>query len=296
MNNKAFDPDTYMINEHTSLRQYQLKLVDILVYFDEICRQNNLRYYLCGGTCIGAVRHKGSIPWDCDIDVFMHRQDFERLSKIWDQVADTSRYKFDRTDENNNMHAQTGAIKDENTTYIRSHNVDYDMDHGIPIDVVVLDALDDNWFKRRCQVIYGMIFSLFNAQRIPRQHGRIAKGVAWILLGIVRSSGARYRIWKHCEKKFSSSTGKKYVGELVTGFKNGMLNYPAEIFDEPTEMLYEGHMFYGPTDPEKYLEIRYPGYMNYPPIEEQVPKFSPFFIDIGKSYKEYKGNKYCVKK
>ena len=287
-------PETYMLNETTSLKAYQDKLLEILLYFDSFCREHNLRYYLAGGTCIGAVRHQGFIPWDCDVDVIMMRDDYETLTKIWNQYADTSRYMFDRTTETNNMRAQVGAIKDINTTYIRSHNTHYDMNHGIPIDILVWDKVSDNKFKRKMQVFNGMVFSLFNAQRIPNQHGGLAKVVTKILLGIVRSKKARYKIWSRCEKRMSKYKDQDttYVGELVCGYKNGCRLYKAEWFKEPKELMFEGHKVYCPTFPEKYLEVRYGDWKTIPPFEEQIPKFTPAFIDLNKSYKEYKGIEY----
>lgn len=288
------DPKIYMLNETTSLKAYQEKLLEILMYFDSFCREHNLRYYLAGGTCIGAVRHQGFIPWDCDVDVIMLRDDFEKLSEIWDKYADTTRYVFDRTNKTNNMRAQLGAIKDINTTYIRSHNTHYDMNHGIPIDVIAWDRLSDDMFKRRLQVFNGMVFSLFNAQRIPNQHGGIAKVVSKIILGIFRSKSLRYKIWTHCEKAMSQYNDQdtEYVGELVCGYKNGCRLYKSEWFKEPKELIFEGHSIYCPTVPEKYLEVRYGDFRTLPPEDERIPKFTPSFIDLNKSYKEYKGIKY----
>lgn len=288
------DPKTYMLNENTSLKAYQDKLLEILLYFDHFCREHGLRYYLAGGTCIGAVRHQGFIPWDCDVDVIMLRKDFEELSRIWNKYADTSRYVFDRTDKTNNMRAQLGAVKDINTTYIRSHNTHYDMNHGIPIDIIAWDNLSDNKFKRKMQVFNGMVFSLFNAQRIPNQHGGAAKVVTKILLGIIRSKNLRYKIWSGCEKKMGkyNDLETEYVGELVCGYKNGSRLYRSEWFKEPKEMMFEGHMVYCPTIPEKYLEVRYGDWKTIPPHDEQIPKFTPAFIDLNKSYKEYKGIEY----
>jgi len=57
--------------------------LDILIDFDDFCKKNKLRYYLSGGTLLGAIRHRGFIPWDDDIDVCMPRPDFERLINIF---------------------------------------------------------------------------------------------------------------------------------------------------------------------------------------------------------------------
>ena len=64
-------------------RRLQLKVLDTLLYFDAFCKEHHLRYYLAGGTLIGALRGGGFIPWDEDIDVHMPRPDYEKLPKLW---------------------------------------------------------------------------------------------------------------------------------------------------------------------------------------------------------------------
>ena len=63
----------------------QNKLVQMLAWYHDFCMKYGLRYYIVGGTCLGAVRHQGFIPWDDDIDVAMPRADYERLQEYWKQ-------------------------------------------------------------------------------------------------------------------------------------------------------------------------------------------------------------------
>lgn len=70
------------------LRTYQLRLLDILKYFDSVCKKNDIKYWLSAGTCLGAIRHEGFIPWDDDIDVAMFREDYERLVEVFEETDD----------------------------------------------------------------------------------------------------------------------------------------------------------------------------------------------------------------
>jgi hypothetical protein len=79
-------------------KEIQEKELSMLLYFKEFCDKHNLRFYLCGGGLIGAIRHNGFIPWDDDLDLFMPRPDYEKLAELWPKYADTERYTYCRTD------------------------------------------------------------------------------------------------------------------------------------------------------------------------------------------------------
>ncbi len=102
------------------LRRIQLKSLEMLLYFKEICDKNGLLFYFCGGCCIGALRNKGFIPWDDDIDIFMPRADYERLAEIWPSQADNSRYRYTRTTREHFTRLLFATISDENTTFIKA--------------------------------------------------------------------------------------------------------------------------------------------------------------------------------
>ncbi|MCI7126847.1 MAG: LicD family protein, partial [Clostridium sp.] len=78
-------------------KKIQDKELEMLLYFQKICDEHHLTFYLCGGGLIGAIRHRGFIPWDDDLDVFMPRPDYEKLSAIWNEYADTQKYSYCRT-------------------------------------------------------------------------------------------------------------------------------------------------------------------------------------------------------
>lgn len=292
-----FDPSKYIIQDGLSLRDYQIKNLEIFKYFDKFCREHGLVYYCFGGALIGAYRHKGFIPWDCDIDVVMPRRDYELLPILWERYADTDHYSYDRTTRYNNMHAQCAGIKDNYTTYIRAHNINCDMNHGIPLDVIPLDALSNNKFSRILQKIDGLAFCLFNAQRLPNQQGGLVRKISELVLALVKNPDTRYKIWKNAENRFSRYKPEDcdYWCELTTGVHNINKKYPMSWFQKPKEIKFEDMTMYIPTEPEKYLRAGFGDYRKLPPADQRLPKFEPAFIDLNKPYKEYKWKKYCIK-
>ena len=103
-----FNPDG------SDLRKLQLRMLDMLKYIDKICRENNITYWLSSGTCLGAVRHEGFIPWDDDIDIEMLEKDYHKFSTIMTSTS-ISQYIF-QTHNNDPAYIYTfGKIRDLNS-------------------------------------------------------------------------------------------------------------------------------------------------------------------------------------
>ncbi len=281
--------------KETPIRDIQIKMLDILVYFDKFCRENDLKYALCGGTALGAVRHKGFIPWDDDVDVFMLREDYEKLQGLWVKNADTERYSCVRSNEFINIHHSATEIKDNNTTFINKHSVDSDINHGLMIDVIPIDAVAEGKLGRIIQMINSMIYCCFNFQRLPEHKGKAIYYLTKIALGVFKSPKTRYKIWKGAEKRLSKYKAKE--GGLVASFGEGAtimkMRFPTEWFLEPVELTFEGYMLPMPKDYDEYLKISFGDYMALPPEEDRIARHNAVFIDLENSYKKYKGVHYC---
>ena len=104
-----------------SIRDMQNRMILILKYFIQLCESNGLRYWCAGGTMLGAVRHKGFIPWDDDIDVFMPRSDYERLFELWPKIGDLKNYCLCRTTKDKMYHQTDMQLVDINTDLPRDH-------------------------------------------------------------------------------------------------------------------------------------------------------------------------------
>ena len=285
-----------MESEHTDIKDIQSKLLEILLYFQDFCEEHGLTFVLAGGTCLGAMRHQGFIPWDDDIDVFMLRSDYEKLSGLWTTYADTDRYECVRSDDRVNIHHTATEIKDCNTTFINRHSVGLDINQGLMIDVIPLDGVAKGFIPRLIQIMDSMVYCCFNFQRLPEHKGKLTYLATKIALGIFRSPRTRYRIWKHCERRLSrySVDNHDYVASFGEGLKIMRQLFPKEWFLNPGKASFEGHEMPVPADTDEYLRISYGDYMTLPPVEERVFRHDTVFIDLNNSYKKYRGKKYFV--
>lgn len=186
--------------KEVTIQEIQSKLLEILLYFQKFCQENGLGFVLAGGTCLGAVRHKGFIPWDDDVDVFMLRDDYEKLCRIWDEKADTEHYSCVRSNDRFNIRHSATEIKDNNTTFINRHSVDLDIHQGLMIDVIPLDAVPKSKWKQLWQMVDSMMYCCFNFQRLPAHKGKVTYYAEKLALTLVPSFKARYKLWKSSRK------------------------------------------------------------------------------------------------
>lgn len=280
------------------LRKIQIICLNLLKVFDSFCEKNGLIYYVCGGGCIGAIRHKGFIPWDDDIDVMMPRRDYEKLKVLWPQQMDQSRYKFNDNSETQYLRTMWASISDENTTFIKERQKDLDISHGIKLEIIPLDGCPSSSISRTLQMFWALIHQIYINQEPPVSKGSLLKGAGNILLLAHRSWPSRYRAAVRAEKRMSKYPFEECekVTELTTRFQYMRNEYPKETFEKAIRVPFEDFMMPVPAGYDAYLRMAFGNYMELPPEDERVPKHEAVYIDTDSAYINYKGQYYCAEK
>ena len=281
-----------------SLRELQNKSLEIALYFKDFCNEHGLLFYMCGGCCIGSLRHKGFIPWDDDVDVFMPRDDYEKLKELWPKYANTEKYACVYADKNCVDGNLFVTIRDNETTAIKPYQVDMDISHGVALDVLPLDGWPDGKMKRKMQVFWALVYSLYCAQTVPVNHGKAVSVAGKIALTLVPSKKLRYKLWKLAERKMTKYPIKEcnYITELCSGPYYMKKQYPREAFDKAIWVDFENVKMPIPQGYDVYLRTAFGDYMKLPPKEKQKPHHDAIFIDLNNSYKKYKGVYYLKRK
>jgi lipopolysaccharide cholinephosphotransferase len=152
------------------IRPLQLRMLKILLAFDKMCKAHDLRYGIFAGSLLGAIRHKGFIPWDDDMDVIMPRPDYEKLiakSKEWLPVP----FEFVCSENDPRYPLPFGKVQDSSTTLIERKYLSYL--GGIYVDIFPLDAVPVNMMKRRISFSQYEFYkqALYLVHRDPYRHG-----------------------------------------------------------------------------------------------------------------------------
>lgn len=265
--------------------------------FSDFCKKHSLTCYLCGGGCIGAIRHGGMIPWDDDLDFFMPRGDYEKAWRLWKKEMANSRYVLEKADVNHVDHNLFFTLRDKETTLIKPYQKDLDIAHGVALDVLPLDGYPNKKWQRKLQCFWALLYSLYCAQLVPVNHGRKVEILGKLALAIVPSKRMRYCIWRLAEKKMTKYKIEDCNGitELCSGpgyMKNW---YPKEVFEKAIYHPFEDTEMPIPVGYDTYLKIVFGNYMQLPPEENRVGHHDAFFVDLEHGYKRYKGIFYCKK-
>lgn len=273
--------------EFERLRAVEL---EILKEFEKVCNQLNLRYFCIYGTVLGAIRHKGYIPWDDDIDVGMPRKDYEIfMDKAQDLLPEN--YFVQNFRKEKEYLNPFGKLRKSDTTFIETASQSENINHGIYIDIFPLDGypvgkIKEFMFKWKRIVYDSYIYSERGKEQLQQANvkTKLVRRIGRILAG-------KLTPWEAVKKKDEMVREVDYdmvdiVGCMVDDnpTKEAM---PKAYFGNGVEVKFEGTTIRVPENWDGYLTHTYGDYMQLPPEEERHPLHVCEVIDFDRPYSYY---------
>ena len=262
---------------HDEVKKIQ---IDILDYVAQFCENHNINYWLDCGTLLGAVRHKGYIPWDDDIDVGMLRGDYDRFCDIFNK--ESHRYRFVNIDNTPGFYVAFGKVIDTNTVLYEPDEKGNKL--SINIDIFVYDnAPDDNkklkqMFNKRDIFLNLSVFSRGN-QILPSDSmiRRIIKSVSHFFCRFLPKDYLVKMILVNSKKYCNIQT--KRIGNF-TGLDKMVCD--KKVFNDFLYLEFEGKKYKAPVGYHEYLTAFYNNYMELPPLEQRVThhRYKAYSIEL----------------
>lgn len=252
------------------LRKMQMIMLEMLIEFDRICRKYNIKYSIDGGTFLGAVRHKGFIPWDPDADIVIMREEYNRFFEACKVELDKERFFLQdyRTDKYYRWGYARIIRKD--TEYVRAGHEHMNSKNGVFIDIFTMDSVPDSNILRRmhrfmCFCIRRTLWSEVG----KKVHPNFIKRKWYGILALI-SKNWIFKFRNLLAHQCNKNKNTKLVRHMCSPHpKNHPYGFPRELFNSLREYEFEGFKLLGFTDYDWYLTSIYDDYMMFPPVEER---------------------------
>lgn len=273
-----------------SLSEYQevLKnlhecILDISLEIKRLCKKGNIKFFLIGGSLLGAVRHHGFIPWDDDMDIGILREDYKVFISLCKKEL-SPRFRLITT-ETKNYGLPYVKIQLAGTVFQELYAPTYEFGNGIFVDVFPIDRLPDGIISRKIQ---SFVSSLLKYSLLHKCKYKFTLGKSLSLKSLLANC-------------FSATVSKKFIIKMLDSI-HSMFNqkrtkyymnsgsaycYGKEIFPEKSltgilpEIMFEGELFPCPKNKEEILENLYGNYLQLPPLEKRYNRHGVVSIDFG---------------
>ena len=260
-------------------------LLEMFKDIQSVCDKYDIEIMLAGGSCLGAVRHQGYIPWDDDFDMMMSRDNYDKFISVFDKEL-SDKYELSVPRRQTECKTLFMQMIKKGTTLLCADDLSKEDSNGIRVDFYAIEKMPDNDFIRELKFKYldfiricaisTNIYSTNNKLFKKAFSSSIGNKVYYYIryfIGLVFSLFGRKRLYDYFDRVASSSNGSKYCS-IPTG--RGLCKkecHLTEVFFPPQKAMFEGMEVLIPNKVDQYLSSLYGDYMKVPPPEKRERHF-----------------------
>lgn len=275
-----------MTFQDASVKDVQNKIYDVMLYVHKLCKNNNIKYFLSGGTLLGAVRHKGFIPWDDDADIMFLREDYERFLQAASKDND-ARFKIGSIRNDVNWTRPWARVWDSKT--IVEFDSISDSAIGVYVDILPIDGLPDGMmafklFNYRIKWLNTLRNAAMRTSFVEGEKHRFIKKI----IGLFAKRHSAYHYASKVDRLCASYKNNKsnFCGVSVLSHYMEKERFSEKCFEKTVEMDFEGSRFMCPSGYDAYLRQLYGDYMVLPPLEKQKSEHIFRITSMQEDYEE----------
>lgn len=258
--------------------------LDLLFKFDEVCRKHHLKYTLAYGSLLGIIRHHGFIPWDDDIDVFMVRDEYEKLKRLKGEFTDPYYLQFPGDDGYLYSFAK---LRNSNTTALSDAFRYESFNQGMPLDIFILDSFNPKTVDNDLEKVKSLVFECSTLMRRSNPHPSEKDLLYMQRYPIVREGVDVIQDLDAILTRNHSYFSEYYVClcNLIYDIKQGI--FRKKDIDNLVDAEFYGHLVLIPKNYDSILSVIYGDYMSLPPVEMRGKWHNQVLYDMDRPYIDY---------
>ncbi len=272
----------------TDRKQIWACLLDLLAKVDAVCKKYSITYYAIGGTLLGAVRHRGFIPWDDDLDIAMMRKDYNRFLEVAPKEI-RGKYFFQTTLTDQDYYKEWARIRNSETTGIHDHNEMHKCNNGIYLDIFPLENYSPTFrgkLHQKVSMTLGRILTVkvhHNTRPRNSMKSHIIYGISFLF---------NIRITHRIRERMETRNANKHSRYVTIGdvhfetYSPEKLTFERTDFDDVVYLPFEDGKIPCPSGYDNILKTEYGDYLKFPPVEKRGLHHR-MILDPCTPYKEY---------